>query len=546
MPRRTGPRDARPSLGYGVIDWMVAHLAMPDRTSYEPFKPYPEQARFILEFYELDPLTGRRIIRRAVLSRPRGWGKSPLLAAIAWAEALGPVRFDGWDARGRPVGRPWASERTPLVQVAAVAEPQTRNTWAPLLEMAEAAALFDAYPGVEPMGTFVNLPQPQGRIEKIASAARTEKGARAVFSVLDQTEEWVASNGGHRLAAVMRVNAAKVDGTTIESPNAYVEGEDSVAERSAATYRAIIEGRTTEAGLLWDHREAPPDTDMADPDSLRRGLAVAYGDSADCNGGHVNISRLMREIADLDVEPERAQLDYLNQIGSVANTWLTQPEWAGCLDATKVLSDGDAITLGFDGSRGRAKGKPDATALVGCRVSDGYVFELGVWEAPERRDAWAEWTPPIVEIDAALTTVFLRLRVVAFYADPAKDWRSYVNGWEARWGTKLAVQVTRDHPCEWWMSGGRAGLAQRAIESAEGAVRNRDLSHDGSWALTRHVLHARRRIRHGKLSLAKESDYSPKKIDAAVAMVLAWQARLDAMAAGVAVRRTLPPPARLR
>jgi phage terminase large subunit-like protein len=83
------------------------------------------------------------------------------------------------------------------------------------------------------------------------------------------------------------------------------------------------------------------------------------------------------------------------------------------------------------------------------------------------------------------------------------------------------------------MTGGRSGLIQRAIEQLEGAIRNGDMTHDGSSALTRHVLNARRRLRSGKLTLQKEHDYSIKKIDAAVAAVLAWQARLDAIAAGI-------------
>jgi phage terminase large subunit-like protein len=70
---------------------------------------------------------------------------------------------------------------------------------------------------------------------------------------------------------------------------------------------------------------------------------------------------------------------------------------------------------------------------------------------------------------------------------------------------------------------------ERAIEQLEGAVRNKDVTHDGSHTLTRHVLNARRRLAHGKLALAKENDYSPRKIDAAVAAVLAYQARLDAL-----------------
>ena len=37
----------------------------------------------------------------------------------------------------QPVGKPWAEVRTPLVQIAAVSEEQTKNTWSPLLEMLE-------------------------------------------------------------------------------------------------------------------------------------------------------------------------------------------------------------------------------------------------------------------------------------------------------------------------------------------------------------------------------------------------------------------------
>jgi phage terminase large subunit-like protein len=96
------------------------------------------------------------------------------------------------------------------------------------------------------------------------------------------------------------------------------------------------------------------------------------------------------------------------------------------------------------------------------------------------------------------------------------------------------------------MTGGRSGLIQRAIEQLEGAIRNGDMTHDGSYALTRHVLAARRRLSGGKLQLSKESDYSPNKIDAAVAAVLAWQARLDAVSAGIGTRRTSFAPSRLR
>jgi phage terminase large subunit-like protein len=231
--------------------------------------------RLLFRFYEINPITGKRRYRRAVLSRPRGWGKSPLLAALCIVEALAPVVPDGWDANGQPVGRPWCTVRTPLVQVAAVSEQQTKNTWTPLLEMLDSERLLDAYPGLEPLGTFVNLPR--GRIEPITSSPRSVKGNRAVFAALDQTEEWVKSNGGRSLYEKMKNNAAKLGGSFVESPNAYIPGEESVAEQSAAFASAIREGRARDDGLFYDHREAPPETDMHERESLVAGLRFAYG-----------------------------------------------------------------------------------------------------------------------------------------------------------------------------------------------------------------------------------------------------------------------------
>ena len=83
MPWKPSEPGEVPTLGYQVLDWIAENLAAPDRAVYEPFVLYREQAEFVLRFYELDPRTGRRRRRRAVISRPRGWGKSPLLAAAA-------------------------------------------------------------------------------------------------------------------------------------------------------------------------------------------------------------------------------------------------------------------------------------------------------------------------------------------------------------------------------------------------------------------------------------------------------------------------------
>lgn len=528
-----------------MLDWVSDMLAAPDRAEYEPFVPYREQEDFILRWYSLDPETGRRKYNRGVLGRSRGWGKSPLLAALACIEALGPVVFDGWDADGQPVGKPWALVRTPVVQLAAVSEEQVRNTWGPVLEMLrQEAPIHSEVRDLDVMDTFINLPN-RGRMSAITSSARTVKGARAVFAVLDQSEEWVPSNGGVKLANTMRANAAKVGGTTLESPNAFIPGENSVAEESAAYWSSIREGRARDDGLLYDHREAPADTDMSDRQSLIDGLRVAYGDSSGhpdgcvihddpCAPGHVDLDRLISTIWDPAQDVQQSRSDFLNQITHASDAWISQPELAACMDLEKVLLPTDQVVLGFDGSRGRNRGKADATALVGCRVSDGHLFEVRVWEQPAG-PAGKDWMPNVIEVDAEVHECFKRWRVIGFYADPS-GWAEHIAKWEAEFGRALRVKANQTAPIAVWPRG-KDSRVEEYVERLRLSIVNHEpgkpeLTYDGSAALTRHILNARRRSTRTGYLLYKAYPDSPEKVDAAYAAVMAWKARLDALAKG--------------
>lgn len=567
MPWR-GPQypGELPTLGYQVLDWIADYLIVPDGIlAGEPLLFSGEQAQFVLDLYAVRPdfdgvtvrgsalVNGRRV-RRAVLSRVKGWGKSPVMSALCLVEALGDVVPDGWDGDGEPVGRPWTSLGFKAkVQLLAVSEDQTANMWDPLLEMARNGPVAGAY-AIEALDTFVNVPQ--GLIEFATSSSLSREGFRPVFAVLDQTESWLPSNGGVKLAATTRRNIAKVNGCSVETPNAYVPGLKSVAERSFEGWTKQNEGRlrTDAGGILFDHREAPGETDPTDRASLMAGLAYAYGDSADSAGGWVNLERILQDYWDPDTEPQDARRYYLNQITHASDSWLTQPEWAACTAAEKAVSPVEAITLGFDGSRRRAQGVTDATALMGCRLADGHLFPLGVWEQPEDEE---DWRVPVHEVDLAVRETFRNFNVVAFYADPEK-FEGFVAQWEADFGARLKVKSTRNNPIEWWFTGGRALQIVRALKQFHGAVVDsaahvaaggdpdgRELTHDGSSALARHILNARNRPSRAGMQIAKDHPDSPRKIDLAIASVLAWTARLDAIAAGVPTQSTFYMPKRL-
>jgi len=542
MPRRRpDPEAGLPTLGWYVLDWMAEYLVVPDGPGAgEPLILTPDQAQFVLNFYAVDPVTGKRRVRRAVFSRPKGSGKSPLLGGLCIVEALADVVPDGFDADGNPVGRPWTSLGFRAeVQIAAVSEDQTANTWEPVLDMCRNGPVLDAY-DIEPMETFVNVPR--GRIEFVTSSPNSREGGRPIFGVLDQTESWSASNGGVKLAAAIRRNLTKTGGSSVETPNSFRPGFNSVAEKSYEAWCAQQEGKlkARDGGILFDHREAPADTDPTDRDSLLAGLAFAYGCSADTKcrlpghnhpPGWVDLDRVVEDYWDPSTDPADARMYFLNQITSASDAWVTQPEWAARADTTKVVEPRDAITLGFDGSRKRARGVADATALVACRVSDGHTWLIEAWEQPDGPDG-DDWEVPTTAVDATVRSTMAKHNVVGFYADPAK-WESFIAAWEAAFGSKLKVKSTREHPIEWWMTGGRSNLIVRALESFHTAVVGGEMTHDGGSTLTRHMLNARRRSTHSGIQIAKEHPDSARKIDAAVAAVLAWEARLDAIGKGV-------------
>lgn len=527
-----------PTLGYEIIDWIAEELNSPNNPNHEPMVLTREQEDFILKWYAIDPKTGRFVKQRGLICRPRGWGKSPLLGALCLAEGLGPVLFDGWDANGQPVGRPWSWHRIPKVQVAAVSEAQAENTWGALLSMVDEAPVLDDYPGCEPMGSFMNLPV--GRIEKVTASARSLRGAPSCFAVLDQTESWVPSNGGPLLAQTMRTNCGKGGGRTVEAPNAFVPGDNSVAEESAKYANLIETGQALIDDLLYDHREAPADTDVTDKKSLLKGLRFAYGDSSDdehgctihtppCKPGWAPVANFVNNFFDPANDVQLLRADYLNQITYASDSWVSKQDWLAREDLTKTIASDEPVVLGFDGSRGRVRGRADATALIGCRVRDGHIFTVHVWEAPYG-SAGKDWSAPTEEVTAEVRDSFKRWNVIGLYADPS-GWQTQIAEWQAEFNNRLRVRASLRDPMAVWPRS-KDTRAVEAVEDLRRAVVTAEMTQDGSAVLMRHVLNARRRQARNGYLLYKKYPESPDKIDAAYAAVMAWKARTDALKLG--------------
>lgn len=282
MPWKPQHEDDFPSLGWALLDWYAEFLPSP-RDPSDPLMLVDDQALAIVEFYRLDPRTGARVYRRGYSRRSKGKGKSPWAAAWCIGEFAGPVRFDGWDAYGQPVGRPWGTkgDARPWVQVAAISEDQTDNTWSVihyfLTENDGKAA--DAL-GVDAGLTRCYLRGvPGAKMEPVTAAAGSREGQPITAGLIDESHLMSPSNGGVKLARTIRRNVAKMGGTSFETTNAFVVGAESVAESSCDAVR------NGSPGIFADEVEAPREidgvpVDLNAPDAvLDKALKVAYGDS---------------------------------------------------------------------------------------------------------------------------------------------------------------------------------------------------------------------------------------------------------------------------
>jgi hypothetical protein len=542
------------SLGWLALVWIEALTVHgPGDVQGEPVVHGDEISEFIADCYALER-SGRLLYDSAFLSRPKGADKSGLGGRLSLFEALGPCRFEGWAKggevyrdpfdlgfeytyeKGDPMGRP---VRAPFIRCMATEEGQTGNVYDTVhLNLTEGP--LARVKGLDPGLTRVFLPG-GGEIRPSTASSSSKDGGRETFVVFDESHLYNTPELRRMYATVTR-NLRKRKGTAgtwyLETTTMYAPGEDSVAEGTYSQAEKVLEGRTKRQRLLYDHRWGECE-DLSDEKALRAALADAYKDV-----DWADIDSLVDEFHDIRNAVSDSRRYFLNAPTAASDAWLAPHEWAARIDVTKTVADREVVTLGFDGSRRRARGVTDATALIGCRVKDGHVFEIKVWEQPQGPEG-AQWSVPTAEVDAAVRQAFRNYRVVGFFADPAK-WETWVAGWEADFGSGLKVKASQSHPIEWWMTGGRASKAVQALDEFHTAVIDGLMTHDGSSILTRHIVNARRRTSKVGVQIAKETPESPKKIDGAVAATLAWQARLEAIAKGLDKQNSSSVPRRIR
>jgi hypothetical protein len=481
-----------PTLGYQVADWIEERCAIPDREFVgNPFLLTDEELRVILNLYRLDPDTGRFVFHRgAQVVRPQKWGKGPLGAAVTWA--------------------------TPLIQVTAVSEDQTGNVYEALLPMIELGALHGE---VEDTGLGrINLPR-GGSIRPVTASAISRLGQRITFALQDQTESWTESNRGRKLADNQRRGLAGMGGRWLSTPNAWDPAENSVAQWTA---EHEVEG------VYHDDVTPPESLSIRNKVERRRALRLVYGDAvAGTRDGQkgaitpwIDLDRIEGEIkALIPRDPAQAERWFLNRKRATESAAF-DGELYDSRASYREVEPRSLITLGVDGAR-----FVDGLAIVATEVETGYQWSLGIWERPHA--APDDYQHPKDQVDGVMDEAFDTFDVWRVYVDPQwiEDW--LFAPWQGKWGDKRVIAWHTNRPKQ-------IAWAVRNYTDSLG-----DLEHDGDPDLTRHVKNAvRQKVnvyddQHRQMhTISKDRPDSTRKMDGAMAAVLSWEARNDAIAAG--------------
>lgn len=525
----TLPLISFPTLGWGVIDWMEEYLCHgPGDVQGDDLHLDEEFCLFLCWLYRVHPrdhaLAGRRLCQRGILSRPKGRAKSELAGAISCAEALGPVRFDGWDAEGDPVGKP---VKYPFIRALATEEEQSGNTYDNIHYMLSEGRAASEFP-IDVGLTRVFLKGPDGgEIRPSTAASASKDGGLETFSVADETHLYTSKElrGMYRTVARNTGKRREAEPWMMDTTTAWRPGEMSIAEQAADKYAHLKpEEATLKHGILYDHRQGDEPKMFGQDASLIKAMRAGYGPASEW----MDFQRIVRIIRDAEDPVDEAYRYFLNRARAAASHWLSPDEIQAVLAPETIVAKGTAVALGFDGSL-----SDDHTALWAC-TADFHLFPIGIWLPPEGLEEG--WEVNKAEVTEAVDWAFGQFRVLRLNGDPAW-WQETLGDWAVKHGSPPIV--------EWWTN--RDAQMATATGATRTAIRQRTVTIDPMPVLTDpqtrsgkpvavwHLENCRTKKVRVKMEdkaeeahvLRKERQGSPLKIDSALAMILAYRARLD-------------------
>ena len=426
----------------------------------EPFKVRAFQEEIIRGAYAEG-------VQQALVSMPRGNGKSGLAAALAVAEL-------------------WVGGYSAEVLVVASDERQARIVFDQARRMVELnPALAER---VHVYQDRLVVPETDSTLRPLPADYNALQGWDPTLLIADELHTWTDDVWSAASSAMGKREESLI--LSISTPG---KSKDSVM------WKLVEHGRrTTDPAFYLKEFAAPDGCELMDRDAWRTANPALADPEPFLQ------EKALETVAVTLREPVFRQLR-LGQWAGQVDAWLPFDAWARLADPEVEVEPGARIVLGFDGSM-----SGDSTALVACTVEEHpHVFVAGVWEKPEGPRGRA-WKVPRSEVDARIRELFARYDVRELAADPW-GWQSELEGWQKEYGRRRVVE---------WNTGYRKRMAP-ATDRFYADVMERRMTQDGNDRLAVHLGNAVAVPTPQGDVIQKDKRGSKRKIDLAVAAIVA-------------------------
>jgi len=512
-----------PSLGGVFVAWAESMLVHGEGDLLgEPYRVPGWGKRCAYRIFEYDP--GRLVrvgdvaafayvVQRALIICPKGSAKTEFIAAVMLFLLAGPSlpTPDG------PVMR-----RSPNIPVAAGSWDQANKLFgdaAKNMAMGTADSPAPLAEFVECFDAEIQLRDGGGKLYRVAAVAGTNDGGLPTAGAADEIHEWTGRKRRVHLVLFQgmekRANCLELNITTPDDAD-----PESLLGEMAADGERIASGEVVDPSFYFLHYGTDPARELLDaegnidPDLLYRALEDATpADWLDDVALRHRANTLIRKKYPI----HEIRRYWLGAFARGGGHWLPEGAW----EARQSLplhahpdhplwpAKGTDVVLAFDGSYNR-----DSTAIVGCTL-DGYLFVVAAWERPD--DAGPRWKVPRTEVKARMAEAMEQWTVVELAPDPP-GWADEIESWEATYGDVVVEfptnQMARMAPaCVRFYSAVAGGDEDEAVMP---------VTHDGDVRLARHLRNAVTKWTRGGDVITKESLDSPRKIDIAIAAVVAF------------------------
>ena len=420
--------------------------------------------------------------RTALVGMPRKNGKSALGSSLAlWSLFLGD---DGGE-----------------VYSCAAEKEQARIVFADAKRMIEASP--DLSDNVKIYRDAIEVVDTHSVYRVLSAEAYSKEGLSPTFVVFDELhaspnrelfDVMALGMGARREPMLLSITTAgvKTDNT----------GQDGVAYSLYQYGQRVARKEVDDPSFFMAWWEADAEASHLDPKTWEQ-ANPAYGDL----NSHEDFVAMSKRTPEAEFRTKRC-----NQWVSSQTAWLPSGKWDELVE-TDELNAEDEYVLGFDGSFNN-----DCTVIVGCRLprddeDKPYLFLWKAWEKqPTDKD---EWRVDTLEVEGAILDFVSKFpKTFEVACDPF------------RWQRSMQVLAEQGVPIVEYPSTSVRRMVPACQKFYENVTEEK-LTHDGNPMMTRHLSNAVVKVDAYGPRIVKEHRNSPRKIDAAVAGIIALDRALQ-------------------